>query len=155
MGGSNKQEKANKRMNASNAQRQIQIDAQNVENEERFKAYEYQSLMDTRTRKARQDAEAAATAERGDEIRKSSQLLTDFKAQERRRLFHAKTGQGQVTNSDMAITGDMVDNARGLLDRGSIYWGDKRKKAGTNAANNANSLFTQEYGSQQDYVNKG
>lgn len=149
MGGKPKTDHAAVRANAA---REEEIKAQNLANERKQRELEYTNLFNEATRKARMEAEQGVTAERTQGMKDSSKLLTDYQAQERRRLFEAKKGVGQVGAEDMAITRDMVKQARGLLDRGADYWDSKRKVASDAAYSQAEKDFIGKTGTRDRYV---
>ncbi len=138
-----------------NDKRNIEMAKINLENEGKARGLEYQNLMTKAQREARTTAESAITSERTQGIKDSSKMITDYGEQERRRLFQAKKGSGQVDASDTAITGDMVKGARDFLGQGSDYWNSKRTAAGDTAAKGGLDSFLGEYGTEADYISKG
>ena len=136
----------------ANQARQQEIDKQSAINLKKTKEYEYGNLFNEATRNARLKAEQGVTAERTEGMTKASKLLTDYQAQERRRLFEAKKGAGQVGKEDYAITQDMRKEAQGLLDRGSDYWDAKRTLAGDTAYAEAEKKFVSDTGTKDAYV---
>jgi len=152
MGGKPKRDYA---AEAANAERQAEIERINAENEKKMKQYEYTSLFNERTRKARTEAEGLITAERTKGIEDSSKLLTNYQAQERRRLFEARKGAGQAGVEDNLIGVEKMKQAQSLLNRGADYWESKRTVAGDTAYGAAKKKFLSEVGTEEDYISGG
>ncbi len=156
MGGSDKgQKKANAQMEQENAVRQREIDASNLESEKSARGLEYTSGRTRATGDARRKAEGAITSERSEGIKKYSQMQTDYNNQERRRLFEAKKGQGQVGAGDTAITGAMMREAKEFLGREQDYWDASRTSAGDKAYGEADAGYLSEFGSEEAFVRQG
>ncbi len=135
-----------------NKKRELQMEKLRKETERKSLGLEYQNLLTKTTRDARTKAEGAVTSERAKGIKDASQLRTDFNSQERRRLFQAKKGSGQVGAEDTAITSEMVKGANTLLGRGADYWEAKRGAAGDKAYESSLMGFNKKYGTEQDYA---
>ncbi len=138
-----------------NLERQKENDRMSLLNENKIRTFEYEGGMESAMQKAELDASANITAERTKAIKDSSNLLTNFEAQEKRRMLRAKKGVGQVRDQDTAITGQMTEDARNLLDRDSSYWDARRGDARSKAGKTAKNAYLKERGSLSDYVGAG
>ncbi len=138
-----------------NLQRQKENDRASLLNEEKIRTFEYEGGMESAMQKAELDAAAGVTAQRTKAISDSSKLLTDFESQEKRRMLRAKKGTGQVRGQDTSITGEMTDEARSLLNRGSDYWDTKRGDARSKAAAAAKAAYLKKHGTLEGFVAGG
>lgn len=152
MGGSNDQAAANRQIEAENRVRQREIEAENERNAATVGKWEYENLYGKAMSDARRKAEEGITAERATGIKESSQLLTDYQAQERSRLFEAKKGTGQIGVGEYGITAEQVEGANTLLGRDADYWSSKRTVAGDVAAATAEKKFRKDTGDEEAYV---
>ena len=156
MGGSNKaQKRQNAQTSRENAARQKEIDKNNLEAEKAFRTAEYDSLLAEARGGGRRAAESEVTDRRAAGIEKYTKMKTDYNNQERRRLFEAKKGQGQVGAGDTAITADMMKEANTFLSRSVKDWDTERTAAGDAAYTAAEAAFLKENGQVGDYVGRG
>ncbi len=155
MGGNKKQKRANAQMQRENELRQKEINRTNLASEQKARGMEYQSMYSKSLQDERLKAEQGVTAERTQGLAKHNQIKSDYATQERRRLFNAKKGVGQVGAEDYAITADMVKEADAFLSQSGDYWEAKRKAAGEDARSAAEKAFLSEHGAEADYVGQG
>ena len=155
MGGSSKQEEANRAMEAENLARQRESDRARLESEGIFRAQEYKTKREQALQGAELEAGAGVTAERTKLISESGTLLTDWEAQEKERFMKAKRGIGQVGAEDVAITGQTRQEALDLLGKGSEYWDARRGVARSEASKAAGLAFGEEFGTEEEYVRRG
>lgn len=154
-GGTAKKTQADYNQEVENDKRAKLMARDRMKNEGTARKMEYQQKFREATGGAQRTAEAGVTTERSEGIAKYSKMRTDFNAQERRRLFEAKKGTGQVDAGDTRITGKMMKEGQEFLDRDSEYWDTKRKAAGAEAYGKGEKGFLAEYGDEEAYAGKG
>jgi len=79
--------------------------------------------------KAQMDANSAINEEMQAAFLGAQKTISGYEGQERRRLFEAKKGTGQVDASDTAIKPEMYKSAKKLLEAGTAGWDKKRADA--------------------------
>lgn len=151
MGGQKGKSQEDYRMEEENARRQAEMDKQARESRRKAIGMEYNNMYNEATGGARTKAAAAITSERAEGIKKYTKMQRDYHAQERRRLFEAKKGTGQVDASDTAITADMYKESQDFLNRDQDYWDAKRAAAGDEAFTKGKKDFLAKYGTEGDY----
>lgn len=133
-------------------QNQAEIEKLNLDNERQMRSMMYYSGRDAAQMSAQAHELKGVNEQMTQAMTDAQKTISGYESQERRRLFEAKKGSGQVSDEDTAITQDMYDAAKKTITGGSDSWEEQRQQAIMRAGEGGWTLNT---GTLEEYINKG
>lgn len=131
-------------------EREAQITQQTEDNQRMMDTMMYHTGRNSRIMWAQGVGMEKVNSEMTEAMTNAQKTIAGYESQERRRLFEAKKGSGQVDATDTAIGKDAYDAAKSTLESGSAAWDEKRKTA----MNVGGGGWDGQHGSLEDWLTK-